>query len=58
MATSTVRSSTTAPKKIGAASLIARLILFVFFLSLPFLAWPQGLIYLGLMLFLGAAVAC
>jgi protein-S-isoprenylcysteine O-methyltransferase Ste14 len=57
MSTSPVHSSAAASKKIGAAGLIARLIMFVFFLSLPFLAagtlaWPQGLIYLGLMLFL------
>ena len=56
MSTSTAHPSAAAPKKIGAAGLIIRLILFVFFLSLPFLAagtlaWPQGLIYLGLLLF-------
>jgi len=52
MSRSTVHSSAAAPKKIGAAGLIVRLILFVLFLSLPFLAagtlnWPQGLIQAG-----------
>lgn len=47
---------TATPKKIGATGIIARVVLFVFFLSLPFLAagtlaWPQGLLYLGLLLF-------
>ena len=56
MSTPTVHSSAAAPKKIGLAGLLIRLILFVFFLSLPFLAagtlnWTQGLIYLGLLLF-------
>ena len=56
MSTTTAHPSTAAPKKIGPAGLIVRLIMFVFFLSLPFLAagtlaWPQGLIYLGLLLF-------
>ena len=57
MNTSTAHSTTDAPKKIGPVGLIVRLVAFLFFLSLPFLAagtlaWPQGLIYLGLLLFL------
>ncbi len=43
-------------KSIGPTGLLIRLILFVFFLSLPFLAagtlaWPQGLLYLGVLAF-------
>lgn len=43
-------------KSNGPTGLLIRLILFVFFLSLPFLAagtlnWPQRLLYLGLLLF-------
>lgn len=57
MNTSTAHSTTDAPKKIGPAGLMVRLVAFLIFLSLPFLAagtlaWPQGLIYLGLLLFL------
>lgn len=57
MSPSTVHSAPDTPNKIGRAGLIARLFLFVFLLSLPFIAagtlnWPQGLIYLGLMVLL------
>ena len=57
MNTSTVQSSTGDPRKIGAADVIARVIAVVVLLSLPFLAagtlaWPQGLLYLGLLIFL------